>query len=110
MYWNITPVVKENERDVVVELQWGWTAGMSEKDLENYADDAPRGWDSVSTTLDMAEELRDKLTLIIDANKQRHEEKRVEFNRKLDERFPNLTQQMLEYIERKKNESNNNAS
>jgi hypothetical protein len=44
-----------------IELQWGWTAGMTEEELENYADDAPRGHDSVKLSLDSARRLRDKL-------------------------------------------------
>lgn len=30
-----------------VALEWGWTAGLTEEDLKNYAEDAPRGKDSV---------------------------------------------------------------
>jgi len=49
----------------VIELEWGWTAGMSEELLKKYADDAPQGKDSVQTTLSMAIELRDELNKII---------------------------------------------
>lgn len=49
----------------VIELEWGWTGGMTEEEMEDLADDAPRGKDSVCTTLDSARELRDRLSEII---------------------------------------------
>ena len=57
------------DKQPIIQLEWGWTAGMSEKDLENYAEDAPQGKETVLTTLQMAEELRDQLNEII----SRHE-------------------------------------
>lgn len=51
----------------IIELSWGWTAGMTDEELKEYAEDAPHGKESVRTTLDMAKELRDDLTRIIDA-------------------------------------------
>lgn len=71
IFWNIVPVVRESKDDgTLVELQWGWTAGMSEEDLANVAEDAPTGYESVTTTLDMARELRDKLTKIIEEHEK----------------------------------------
>ena len=54
-----------SEKSTVIQLEWGWTAGMSEEELENYAKDAPEGKASVLTTLEMATELRDQLNEII---------------------------------------------
>ena len=88
--WNILADPIEAEDGVLVKLEWGWTAGMTEKDFENYADDAPRGSDSVCTGLDQAEELRDKLTEIINQHKARHEELRKESDRKMDELYHKL--------------------
>ncbi len=72
MFWNILAKevqLPEGEGSAgggpVVELEWGWTAGMSEEELENYADDAPTGKDSVLTTLSMAKGLRGRLDEII---------------------------------------------
>lgn len=102
VYWNIVPIVKEKEGDgVIVQLQWGWTAGMSEKDLENYADDAPRGFNSVTTNLDMIEELRDKLTEIIDKHKVRHQEMRAEAERQFNEKYPDWDKRLREWASRR---------
>lgn len=72
MFWNIFPKevqLPEGEGpaggEPAIELEWGWTAGMSAKDMENYADDAPTGKESVFTTLSGAKELRDRLDEII---------------------------------------------
>jgi len=70
IFWKVYPIViGKNGKNVLVQLQWGWTAGMTEEDLERYADDAPRGYDCVTTTLDMAKELRDELDEIIEKHK-----------------------------------------
>lgn len=61
-YWGI--VVEDHGTDKfgdgevkILKLSWGWTAGMSEKDLENYADDAPKGYDYVLIRADAARDL-----------------------------------------------------
>jgi len=67
VFWKIDAIARKTEQnDVVVELQWGWTAGMSEEDLKNCADDAPQGYEYVKTTLEMAKQLRDDLNKIIE--------------------------------------------
>ena len=99
--WNIKPLVREAEDGVMVELQWGWTAGMTEEDLKNYAEDAPTGYDSVTTTLDLAEELRDQLNVIIEQHKVRHEELRAASDRKMQEMFPDLDEMLEAYMKRK---------
>lgn len=68
--WNIIPILKEDQGEWVVELQWGWTAGMSEEQLANWAEDAPRGYDCVLTNPEMAEELRDRLTKLLEKHKK----------------------------------------
>ncbi len=49
----------------IIELSWGWTAGMSPENISEMADDCPTGQYAVSTTLDFAKELRDNLDEII---------------------------------------------
>lgn len=100
--WNIVPVVKEAEDAVLVELQWGWTAGMSEEDPKNVAEDAPTGYESVTTTVDMIDELIPKLMEIVDKYKDRHEQLRAESERRLNEKFPNLDKMLREMVERNK--------
>jgi hypothetical protein len=79
IWWKICPVVREDLGDgIAVELQWGWTAGMSEEELKNWADDAPTGYESVTTTLDMADELADKLKEIVKKYRDRDKELRSE--------------------------------
>lgn len=66
MFWNILPMVKDAGADgKVIQLQWGWTAGFSEEDLKRLADDSPRGYESVTTTVDMAKELVERLNKAI---------------------------------------------
>lgn len=73
--WRIYPKVHVTENDgVLVELQWGWTAGMTEEDLENYAEDAPTGYESVTTNLDSIKELVEDLQNIIHKYEKQHEE------------------------------------
>lgn len=65
--WNVRPIIKKpNYERTVIELQWGWTAGMSETDLERLADDCPRGYDSVATDYRAVKGLRDDLNRIIE--------------------------------------------
>ncbi len=52
-----------------IQLEWGWTAGMSEEELKGIAEDSPMGKEHVRITLDMAEKLRDDLTAILAKHK-----------------------------------------
>jgi len=65
--WNIhaKPVKVGTTPPIGVKLEWGWTAGKTEEELASYAHDAPTGSASVTTTLDLAIELRNKLNKII---------------------------------------------
>ena len=74
MFWNIfakeVQMPKGEESfggDPAIELSWGWTACLSDEEVENLsdADDVPKGKDSVLTTLSMAKELRHRLDEII---------------------------------------------
>jgi hypothetical protein len=61
IFWNIISIPKDDEDGKYIELQWGWTAGMSEEDLKNVAEDAPTGYDFVRILPDQAKDLRDQL-------------------------------------------------
>jgi hypothetical protein len=66
VFWNIVPIAIDcKDNGILVELQWGWTAGMSEEEIARLAEDSPQGCESVTTTLEMAKELRDKLDEIV---------------------------------------------
>jgi len=71
IYWDIYAKELDNtqEEEPVIILEWGWTAGMTEAELANYAEDAPMGRSEVRTTLTMAKELRDQLDNIINKYK-----------------------------------------
>jgi hypothetical protein len=100
--WYIQPLVREASDGVLVELQWGWTAGMSEADLERLAEDSPRGYDSVTTTLRFAEELRDKLTEIIEQHKVRDAELRAESDKRFREKFPDFDEKLEKWASNQK--------
>lgn len=88
IFWNIVPIVRDAGLDgIVVELQWGWTAGMTPEQMKNYAEDAPKGYDKVATNLDMARELRDKLNVIIEQYEQIHNERRDAFQKEYQEKY-----------------------
>lgn len=104
--WNILTEPKEVEDGVDILLSWGWTAGMTEEDFENYAEDAPIGSDCVTTTLDGAIELRDKLTALIEQYQQRHEQLRAENDRRFNEKYPNWNETIADLVQ-KRNETKN---
>jgi len=71
MYWQVYAKELDNiqgEEPVII-LEWGWTAGLTEEQLANYAEDAPMGREEVKTTLTMAKELKDQLDNIINKYK-----------------------------------------
>ena len=70
IYWKLHSRYFRKGREQLVSLQWGWTAGLTEKELKRLASDAPRGHSEVVTTLRMARELRDDLNRIIQEHKE----------------------------------------
>lgn len=76
IFWYVNPFFVDGGDDgSLVQLQWGWTAGMTEKDFENLADDAPKGLGAVTMTFNAAVDLRDKLNLLIENNKDNIKER-----------------------------------
>lgn len=67
IYWEIHAEVLKNtnEKEPIVELSWGWDAGIPEEILKDMAEDAPSGHESVRITMSQAIRLRDKLNEII---------------------------------------------
>jgi len=75
MFWKIHAIPVDShpqnkthgeEKLPLVRLEWGWTAGMSEEDMENYAEDAPSGKEEIYINWSSIKNLRDDLTKIID--------------------------------------------
>ena len=50
-------------RDMTIELSWGWTP--FDETPDNWAEDAPMGCGRVTTTVEMARDLRDRLDTLI---------------------------------------------
>ena len=79
IYWvlkarEITDLPKNKQPcggDPVVQVEWGWTAGMSDEELANIADDAPDWKYMVRTTLDSAEEFHKELGELIQEMRQK---------------------------------------
>ncbi len=59
----------------MIQLQWGWTAGMTADQLKYVADDAPTGYDHMNITLEGAKRLREKLDILIRRHKANHQSK-----------------------------------
>ena len=68
LFWRIIAKrAGKDGKDKLVSLQWGWTAGMTKKQLANY--DGPKGKGEIITTMEFAEELRDELTKLLKGKK-----------------------------------------
>jgi hypothetical protein len=73
MYWDLHPVEVTDipdgrepvGNDKVVAIEWGWSAGMTDDELTQIAEDAPSWKYSVKTTLPMAEEFYNRLGELI---------------------------------------------
>ncbi len=50
----------------VIELSWGWTAGMTEEEISQLGDDVPKGHHTLSVMLSEAIRVRDELTKLIE--------------------------------------------
>ena len=65
--WNI--LVKKTDRiewdEPVIELSYGWTAGMTKEEIAELPDDCPSGHATVCIMLKQAIALRDRLNEII---------------------------------------------
>jgi len=77
MFWQVRAIEDKNvPKDkqpvgggVVINLEWGWAAGMSNEDRKKLTDDSPLHRYSVKTTIDMAENLRNELNSILSRHK-----------------------------------------
>lgn len=71
IFWDIhaEPLgyVEEEELELV-QLQWGWTAGCSQEFVSSLADDSPSGFDSLTITMEVVRDLRDRLNQILEAS------------------------------------------
>lgn len=63
--WNIHAY---SEPGNIIRLEWGWTAGMSDDEIADIADDAPNWKDTVKITMENARALRDKLNKLLGEN------------------------------------------
>ena len=72
IYWNIQafPMKEAKTNKELIRLEWGWGAGLTDKERKELeADNTPAGYESVTTTIDMAETLVSKLIKLINDSK-----------------------------------------
>lgn len=112
MYWKIfakriedTPEIIEGipfiEHEALIELSWGWTAGMTQDDMKNIAEDCPTGHDSIVTTLSLIKQLRDDLNLIIEEaenNPPILDPRQIEKEKEMEEK---ITKSLEKFLARK---------
>jgi hypothetical protein len=63
IFWEVH-VVKTNRKNFnepIVELQWGWSAGMTEEERQNIDKDSPNGYKSLPITLSAAIRLANEI-------------------------------------------------
>ena len=55
--WDVRTKIVEDDGDRVVKLSWGWTAGLTDEEIADLADDCPKGHDFVLITRGQALDL-----------------------------------------------------
>lgn len=74
IYWRVSADLKPvgsgeapagDTHGCIVVLSWGWTAGMSDDQRAELADDAPSQRWELALTIDSARELRDNLSALL---------------------------------------------
>lgn len=64
--WNVLVKPKRTDfEEKLVVLEWGWTAGMTKEELENLAEDSPKGHDFVTMDISQAKDLLVRLETVI---------------------------------------------
>lgn len=64
--WKIYVKSKRTDfEEKLVVLEWGWTAGLTKEEIENIAEDAPKGHESVTIDISQAKELLTDLERVI---------------------------------------------
>jgi len=60
----------KGEKDPFIELSWGWTAGMTEEQINKTADDSPRGHCQVLIAKEFVVELAEQLNKWLASQKE----------------------------------------
>ena len=58
--------VDYRDPDPIIELAWGWGAGMTKEEIKEAAGDCPVEYESIKILLSAAISLRDKLNVLIE--------------------------------------------
>lgn len=96
--WDVYPIVHPTEKEgVLVELQYGWTSGMTDEEKSNIAEDAPNECASVLTSLDQLVILRDKLNIIIERYSEHHNKTKDIAWKELEAKMP-TNEEMLKLV------------
>jgi hypothetical protein len=68
IFWEVQVVEtnKKNRDEPIVELQWGWSAGMTDKERKAMDEDSPSGYKSLPITLSAAKRLANKINALVE--------------------------------------------
>lgn len=68
IFWEVQ-IVKTNRKNFdepIVELQWGWSAGMTDEERKAMDDDSPSGYKSLPITLSAAKNLAHRINMLVE--------------------------------------------
>lgn len=68
IFWEVQ-IVKTNRKNFdepIVELQWGWSAGMTDEERKNVDEDSPSGYKSLPITLSAAKNLAHRINMLVE--------------------------------------------
>jgi hypothetical protein len=68
IFWEVQVVKtdRKNRDEPIVELQWGWSAGMTDEECKSMDEDSPSGYKSLPITLSAAKKLAEKINILIE--------------------------------------------
>jgi hypothetical protein len=68
IFWEVHVVEtnKKSRDEPIVELQWGWSAGMTDEERKIMDKDSPSGYKSLPITLSAAKRLANKINVLVE--------------------------------------------
>ena len=67
IFWEVQVVKtdRKNHNEPIIELQWGWSAGMTDEERKNIDEDSPNGYKSLPITLSAAKRLANRINTLV---------------------------------------------